>query len=103
MLPKRRQRGGSNSSNLFHYNNQVELTFKGQPKEEMLEKVTEVGDSGSDDSGSDERERERDSGSDCEQFPDEILKIRKELYPELKKARDAGKKAKLVKDKLIIE
>jgi hypothetical protein len=38
-----------------------------------------------------------------EQFPDEILKIRKELYPELKKARDAGKKAKLVKDKLIIE
>jgi hypothetical protein len=33
----------------------------------------------------------------------EILKIRKELYPELKKARDAGKKAKLVKDKLIIE
>jgi hypothetical protein len=38
-----------------------------------------------------------------EQFPDEILKIRKELYPELKKARDACKKAKLVKDKLIIE
>ncbi|CAB4024176.1 NFATC2-interacting -like [Paramuricea clavata] len=49
MPPKRRLRGGSNSSNLFHYNNQVELTFKGQPKEEMLEKVTEVGDSGSDD------------------------------------------------------
>jgi hypothetical protein len=49
MPPKRRPRGGSNSSNLFHYNNQVELTFKGQPKEEMLEKVTEVGDSGSDD------------------------------------------------------
>ena len=38
-----------------------------------------------------------------EQFPDEIVKIRRDLYPELKKAREAGKKAKLVKDKLIIE
>lgn len=38
-----------------------------------------------------------------EQFPDEIVKIRRELYPELKKAREAGKKAKLVRDKLIIE
>jgi hypothetical protein len=38
-----------------------------------------------------------------EQFPDEIVKIRRELYPELKKASEAGKKAKLVRDKLIIE
>jgi hypothetical protein len=30
-----------------------------------------------------------------EQFPDGSLKICKELYPELKKARHAGKKAKL--------
>lgn len=38
-----------------------------------------------------------------EQFPEEIVKIRKQLYPELKRAKDAGKKAKLVCDKLIIE
>lgn len=38
-----------------------------------------------------------------EQFPEEIVKIRKELYPELKRANDAGKKAKLVRDKIIIE
>ena len=38
-----------------------------------------------------------------EQFPAEIVTIRRELYPELKKAREAGKKAKLVRDKLIIE
>ena len=38
-----------------------------------------------------------------EQFPDEIVKIRRELYPELKKARETGKKAKFVRDKLIIE
>ena len=37
-----------------------------------------------------------------EQFPDEILRIRKELYPELKKARDAGKKAKLLKTNLLL-
>ena len=49
MPPKRRPRGGSNSENLFHYNNQVELTFKGQAKETLLKNVAEVGDSGSDD------------------------------------------------------
>lgn len=46
MPPKRRPRGGANSQNLFHYNNQVEVTFKAQPKENTLERV---GDSGSDD------------------------------------------------------
>ena len=49
MPPKRRPRGGSNSNSLFQYNNQVELTFKSQPKENNLPKVAEVGDSGSDD------------------------------------------------------
>ena len=38
-----------------------------------------------------------------EQFPEEIIEIRKKLYPELKKARDEGKKAKLAYNKLIIE
>ncbi|XP_028394412.1 protein unc-13 homolog C-like [Dendronephthya gigantea] len=37
-----------------------------------------------------------------EQFPEEIEKIRKTLYPELKKAKAEGKKAKK-RDKLIIE
>jgi len=49
MPPKRRPRGGSNKDSLFHYNNQVELTFKSQPMEDNLQKVGEVGDSGSDD------------------------------------------------------
>jgi hypothetical protein len=48
MPPKRRTRGASNSNSLFEYNNQVELTFKGQPKENILQNVTAVGDSGSD-------------------------------------------------------
>ena len=39
----------------------------------------------------------------AEQFPEEIVRIRRELYPELKKAKEAGKKAKFVRDKLIIE
>ena len=38
-----------------------------------------------------------------EQFPEEIVSIRKRLYPEVKKAGDAGKKAKLVRDKLYID
>ena len=38
-----------------------------------------------------------------EQFPEEIEAVRKSLYPELKKARAAGKQARIVKDKLIIE
>ena len=38
-----------------------------------------------------------------EQFPAEIVKARKELYPELKKGKHEGKKAKLVRDKLIID
>ena len=46
MPPKRRPRGGSNSENWLHYNNQVELTFKALAKENTL---GEVGDSGSDD------------------------------------------------------
>ena len=37
-----------------------------------------------------------------EQFPQEIETIRKSLYPELKKAKSEGKRAKIVKDKLII-
>ena len=38
-----------------------------------------------------------------EQFPEEIENIRKTLYPELKKAKLEGKRAKIVRDKLIIE
>jgi hypothetical protein len=38
-----------------------------------------------------------------EQFPEEIESVRKALYPELKKAKTEGKRAKLVTDKLIIE
>ena len=38
-----------------------------------------------------------------EQFPEEIMKIRKELYPEFKKAREAGKKATFVREKLIMD
>lgn len=38
-----------------------------------------------------------------EQFPEEIENIRKTLYPELKKAKSEGKRAKIVRDKLIIE
>ena len=39
-----------------------------------------------------------------EKFPAEIVTIRRELiYPELKKAREAGKKPNFVRDKLIIE
>jgi hypothetical protein len=38
-----------------------------------------------------------------EQFPEEIAKVRKSLYPELKKAKAQGKKAKLIRDKLIID
>ena len=37
-----------------------------------------------------------------EQFPEEIAKERKRLYPELKKARSNGMKANLVRDKLFI-
>jgi hypothetical protein len=38
-----------------------------------------------------------------EQFPEEIVATRKRLYPEMKKARDAGRKTKLVRDKLHID
>ena len=38
-----------------------------------------------------------------EQFPGEIERVRKELYPELRKAKEEGKRAKIVRDKLIIE
>ena len=38
-----------------------------------------------------------------EQFPEEIESVRKTLYPELKKAKAEGKRAKIVRDKLIIE
>ncbi|CAB3986612.1 Hypothetical predicted protein [Paramuricea clavata] len=38
-----------------------------------------------------------------EQFPEEIESVRKALYPELKKAKAEGKRAKLVRDKLIVE
>ena len=38
-----------------------------------------------------------------EQYPEEIAKIRQSLIPELKKAKAAGKKVKLVRDKLIID
>ena len=38
-----------------------------------------------------------------EQYPQEIEKTWKSLYLELKKAKAAGKKAKIVRDKLIID
>ena len=38
-----------------------------------------------------------------EQFPEEILTMGKRLYPEMKKARDEGKRVKLVSDKLYID
>ena len=38
-----------------------------------------------------------------EQFPEEIVKIRKRLFPEYKKARAEGRRAKLVGDKLYID
>ena len=38
-----------------------------------------------------------------EQFPEEIESVRKTLYPELKKAKAEGKRARIVRDKLIIE
>jgi hypothetical protein len=39
----------------------------------------------------------------AEQYPEEIEKIRKSLYPELRKAKAAGKRANIVRDKLIID
>ena len=39
----------------------------------------------------------------CRGIPQEIESVRKALYPELKKAKAEGKRAKLVRDKLIIE
>ena len=38
-----------------------------------------------------------------EQFPEEIESIRKTLYPKLKKAKREGKRAKIIRYKLIIE
>ena len=38
-----------------------------------------------------------------EQFPSEIETIRKQLYPQLRKAKEEGKRAKIVKGKLIID
>lgn len=38
-----------------------------------------------------------------EQFPEEIAQVRKNLYPELKKAKAQGRKAKMIRDKLIID
>ena len=38
-----------------------------------------------------------------EQYPEEIESIRKTLYPELKKAKAEDKRAKIVRDKLIID
>ena len=38
-----------------------------------------------------------------EQYPEEIESIRKTQYPELKKAKAKGKRAKIVRDKLIID
>ena len=37
-----------------------------------------------------------------EQFPTAIEQVRKSLYPELKKAKAAGKKVRMVRDKLFI-
>ena len=38
-----------------------------------------------------------------EQFPDEIIKVRKRLYPVLKKAKQKGRRVKMVRDKLFID
>ena len=38
-----------------------------------------------------------------EQFPEEIESVRKTLYPEFKRAKAEGKRARIVRDKLIIE
>ena len=38
-----------------------------------------------------------------EQFPEEIVRERKRLFPEMKKAQEDGKRVKLVKDKLYID
>jgi hypothetical protein len=38
-----------------------------------------------------------------EQFPEEIESVHRALYSELQKAKEEGKKAKIIKDKLIIE
>ena len=38
-----------------------------------------------------------------EQFPDEIIKERKRLYPEFKKAKEQGKRVKLVRNRLYID
>ena len=38
-----------------------------------------------------------------EQLPDEMAKQRKRLYPEMKKAKEQGKRVKLVRDKLYID
>ena len=38
-----------------------------------------------------------------EQFPEEIMQVRKHLYPVLKKARQEHKRVKMVRDKLYIE
>jgi hypothetical protein len=38
-----------------------------------------------------------------EQYPEEINQIRRRLYPEFKKAKADGKRAKMVRDKLFIE
>jgi hypothetical protein len=38
-----------------------------------------------------------------QQFPEEIVSVRKRLYQEMKKARDVGRKFKLVRDKLYID
>ncbi|CAB3998454.1 Hypothetical predicted protein, partial [Paramuricea clavata] len=38
-----------------------------------------------------------------EQFPEEILEVRKRLYPILKKAKQDKKRVKMVRDKLFIE
>jgi hypothetical protein len=38
-----------------------------------------------------------------EQFPEEIEAIRRNLYPEMKKAKSAGKRVRLTRDKLFID
>ncbi len=39
----------------------------------------------------------------AEQFPEEIEKIRQKLYPEMKKAKAAGHRVRMVRDKLYID
>ncbi|CAB3998500.1 Hypothetical predicted protein, partial [Paramuricea clavata] len=39
----------------------------------------------------------------AEQYPEEIEKLRKSLYPDLRKAKAAGKMTNIVRDKLIID